>query len=183
VSRDHSTSPSLDRLTELAPPSSTAEIPDWERTEQALGSQLPSAYKLLVERYGCGRFGGHVRLFTPRRHARDFDIVTNNVEYTENMEDLWEGEPDAPDDIAEGSENKLIIWADTDDGDHLTWFVHPGQNPDSWQIMTISSDALRWEYHELSCIDFLYGILTGTVESDVVTLRNPSPPAFKSLDA
>ncbi|MFE7172432.1 hypothetical protein [Streptomyces sp. NPDC057616] len=46
-----------------------------------------------------------MRLFAPRRHAQDFDIVTNNVEYAENMEDLWEGEPDAPDDIGEGSEN------------------------------------------------------------------------------
>lgn len=182
MSQDHSTSSSLDRLTTLAPPPPPAETPDWKGTERALGSPLPSAYRLLVQRYGCGRFGDHIRLFTPRRHPQDFDIVTNNVEYTENMEDLWEGEPDAPDGIGEGSENKLIIRADTDDGDHLTWLVRPGQSADSWHIIAISSDALRWEQHELSCVDFIYGVLAGTVASDVVTLRTPSSPAFKSLD-
>ena len=181
MSPDRSPS-SLADLMEIAPPPAAVEHPDWPRTEQALGSPLPSTYKLLVERYGCGRFGNHIRLFTPRRGVKDFDLVTNNEEYTGNMEDLWDGEPDAPEEIFEESDNKLVIWADTDDGDHLTWLVRPGQDPETWPVMAITSDALRWEYHQMSCIDFVYGVLTGNLESNVVRLPGNSVPDFRSLD-
>lgn len=50
----------IDRLCELVPPpvNPVYHQGDWEAVESQLGLALPADYKLLIERYGRGSFGG-----------------------------------------------------------------------------------------------------------------------------
>ncbi|MBV9022448.1 MAG: SMI1/KNR4 family protein, partial [Streptomycetaceae bacterium] len=158
----------LQRLVRLAPPAVTPPPTDWSDAERRLGRPLPQDYKELVDTYGSGEFDEHVRLRGPDDTAAGRGIISMNDGYFEELEDIWEMNEEAPEEIAEEG-TTLVVWARTKDADTLNWLVLPGQAAEEWTVMVLNDDASVWEHYDMNGTAFLAAVLAGDIDSGILS--------------
>ncbi|WP_327287415.1 SMI1/KNR4 family protein [Streptomyces sp. NBC_01198] len=164
----------LERLTRLVPPPGRTAPTDWADAERRLGSALPADYRELVDTYGPREFAGHVRLRAPEGAGSGPGLIALNSGYFDELEDVWEMNGEAPEEIEEGA--TLVVWARTQDADTLNWLVRPGAEPEEWPVMVLNGDANEWETYPLSATAFLAGLLGGEIDSPILSCEL-TPPA------
>ncbi|MFJ9901896.1 SMI1/KNR4 family protein [Streptomyces sp. NPDC101152] len=173
----------LERLIRLAPPPPQPPSADWAPVEAALHRELPADYKALVGAYGSGSFCGYIELLVPADVRKAYDIVSFNDGRSDFAAEIWEEEDEQPEEFSADLGYELIAWAKTIDGDTLNWLAHPDQPPTAWRTLLVSRDiAEAWEHHDAPATAVLLGLLTGDIESDIIT-PDIDEPSFTSYPA
>lgn len=83
--------------------------------------------------------------------------------------DVWREEDEKPHEFSADLGYELIAWASTIDGDTLYWLAHTDQKPESWRTLLVSEDLAVWEHYDAPAPAVLLGLLTGEIDSDIVT--------------
>lgn len=139
---------------------------DWVRAERVLGTALPADYKRLVETYGAGMFDETVRLLVPDSAHAKCDLRAQATERDETLAGLWEVGEDKPAGLL-GAGARIVPWASEGlTGAFLYWLARPGRHPDEWTVLYNEGQGPLWEYHDMSCLDFLLAVLTGTAGTE-----------------
>ncbi|WP_405870260.1 hypothetical protein [Streptomyces sp. NBC_00005] len=159
----------LEELMRLVPPATRPPIGDWDSAEQALHHHLPTDYKDLVNLYGSGAFCGYLELLVPPGVWEPYDIVEFNDGHGDYAVDVWREEDEKPHEFSADLGYELIAWASTIDGDTLYWLAHTDQKPESWRTLLVSEDLAVWEHYDAPAPAVLLGLLTGEIDSDIVT--------------
>ncbi|MEV0373918.1 SMI1/KNR4 family protein [Streptomyces sp. NPDC050636] len=155
---------------------------DWESVEQALGVELPSDYKELIQAYGGSNWDDYLNLLEPGCRNEHYDLIEWYEQQAEALEDLWEFER-KPTELAENG-TRVIPWATTDNGECLYWLVRPGENSDQWTVMVNEARGDRWKHFPITCTEFLVSVLTGELHSDILSSFFPLPVhEFRQLDS
>lgn len=164
----------LERLVSLAaPPAATPPAADWADVERRLGHPLPADYKELADTYGNGQFDEHIRLWGPEDTPAGRGLISMNEGYFDDLEDVWEMEGEAPEEIEDGA--TLVVWARTKDADTLNWVVRPGVAPDAWPVMVLGADATVWENYDRNATRFLADLLSGEIDSGILSSELTPP--------
>ena len=168
-------------LTELTPPPSlTPTHADWAPVEAALHRELPADYKALVNTYGPGSFCEYITLMVPAAVRKAYDIVKSNDGHSDFAAEIWEDADEKPYEFSADLGYELVLWARTIDGDTLNWLAHPDRPPTAWRTLLVSRDvAEAWEHHDAPATAVLLGLLTGDIESDIIT-PDIDEPSFTS---
>ncbi|KAJ5082215.1 hypothetical protein N7532_011258 [Penicillium argentinense] len=135
----------------LSAPDSTTKK-DWEVIETQMETALPSDYKELID----------PRL--PKQALRPGGLTDYTTEANETM---WEIEAKPPELQIQGS--FVIPWATTDNGENLFWRCLPGQHPDEWTVLVNQGRDWMWEYHKMSCTEFLHSTLKKKIQSEILS--------------
>ncbi|SOE08990.1 SMI1-KNR4 cell-wall [Streptomyces sp. 2323.1] len=148
----------LNRLQQLCPPPEPSHSPiEWTAVERALGTQLPSDYKKLVERYGTGSFKGFLSILQPNAAHEALDIVKVTPSARNAVEKMSEWvEPPCP-------PCQLQPVAVTSNGDDIFWLMDPPENPDSWKVTVNDLDSEEWFIFDGHLTAFLLGFCTNDV--------------------
>lgn len=171
----------LQNLTELVPPPSPCPTHvDWAPVEAALHRELPADYKALVNTYGSGSFCHYMTLMVPADVWKAYDIVKANDGHSDFAAEIWEDADEQPYEFSAGLGYELVLWARTIDGDTLNWLAHSDRPPATWCTLLVSRDiAEAWEHHDAPATAVLLGLLTGDIESAVIT-PDIGEPSFTS---
>ncbi|MDQ8704698.1 SMI1/KNR4 family protein [Streptomyces sp. LHD-70] len=161
----------LARLVELIPPPVEPRVKEWHSAEQSLGVQLPSDYKELVHTYGGSNWDDYLYLLEPGCPNDNYDLIEWDEQQGEALDGLWEFEEKPTQLEEEGA--RVIPWATTDNGECLYWLIRPGQAPADWTVMVNEARGDQWEHHEVSCTQFLAGVLSGDLTSSLLSSRFP----------
>ncbi len=159
----------LTQLQDLAPPPDqplfAGTVPQWNEVEQKIGTALPQDYKILINLYGLGSFGGHVTLlnpFVPELGPNSAFSFYRAVNFWNEMEELRRENPEIyPPFSSYPSANGLLPWGkESSDGGLQCWLTEG--NPNDWKCIILDSDWTE-EYHEYhtTATGFLVGWLTG----------------------
>jgi hypothetical protein len=137
----------------LVPPAEVAQL------EQQLGTKMPMGYQDFVATLGVGILNDTVRVYTPRRIARELK------DFQQRWDEYWFWD-EGRDILSKEKALESIIIADTGNGDELIF--HPSQPNklyllprDSGQIFEPGSgldEAIEWILHS--------GVLFGDVEEE-----------------
>ena len=167
-----------DLITLVPPPERPKEVPTddvWRKQESQLGTALPSDFKMLVERYGTGRFGDLIWVMNPsakseflRVHwwlheARETERVMKlQSEYRPPPYGWW---PESP---------GLIPAAGTDNGDDFYWLAEEGVHPDAWRVAVRGSRDRTPLLFDRPFVAILLGILSGSLRLDALPCGLPA---------
>jgi len=125
----------------------------------------------LVDAYGPGEFDGHVRLRAPEGAGGGRGLIAMNDGYFDELEDVWEMNGEAPEEIEDEEDTTLVVWARTKDADTLNWVVRPGTEPEKWPVMVLNGDANDWETYPVTATAFLAGLLAGEIDSPILSFE------------
>ncbi|MGW6573566.1 SMI1/KNR4 family protein [Streptomyces sp. NPDC054945] len=171
----------LARLLEIAPAPSRPRDKDWCEVERALAVELPDDYKELIGVYGGSNWDDYLYILEPDCPNKHYDLLKWAKYQFEDLQDLWTVEKKPTELETEGS--VLIPWATTDNGECLYWLVLPGVEPNDWTVM-VNEVSDRWEHHPVSCTQFLASVLTGELQSNILSSLFPlATHEFRRLDA
>jgi hypothetical protein len=172
--------PPPERLSQLVPPPATvARDRPWDRTEGRLGRRLPQDYKELIGTYGGGEFDGYIGLLVPPPVRNGSEIAEYNDDRMDELAGLWAIADNRPAELAD-DDLVLVAWADTIDSDTLNWLVRPGQPAEKWPIAVLDADLGQCEIYDMVCTDFLAGLLSGEIDSPVLSHQlSPGPRTFR----
>ena len=165
---------SLEQLLEIAPPPILPPVDagtpqQWTQVEAALGTELPTDYKALVNAYGAGWFGNYLTVYDPFHPAHRYPSVLSvfKKSYDERLLVLAEREivydyerrflfsPDA---------NGLLPWGKDDNNGLFCWLTVGA--PDTWQTIVLSDDWDIFVQYPQTAVAFLVSWLTGRVDPD-----------------
>ena len=152
----------------LPPPALPVNKVDWVAVQEAIGTDLPSAYRRMVETYGSGCIDGFLWLLTPttnNRHLRLEDQVQVQTEALLALRgDLVEA---LPTNVSPSPESVpypifpepggLLPWLITDNGDVVYWATRGA--PDTWSVVTQSPRAGHWQEFALQSDEWLAQLL------------------------
>ena len=135
----------------------------WDRIEGALGTTLPSSYKVFIEYFGPGRFGEEFEYLTPGIENGVYELVHAVHQERESATRVsnqstalpWTAPPIYPD------PSGLLIFATLPE-DSLYWRTGP-KDPDSWQIVIPSKGGFSLVY-EGDIIGFVDDLLNESPE-------------------
>ena len=140
---------------------------DWGEAERRLAMKIPSDYRDLVNAGGAGLWFGTIRVYRPGDPLSDRDLLSSAAGF-EDLEVLWEmGESPPVDPMP--ADARLIEWASTTAGHVLYWWVEPGLLPERYPVYVGSEEGSRWEKFDFTTSRFLLGILSGRIESRILT--------------
>jgi hypothetical protein len=157
------------RLAEiLGPPETTPSVIDWIDIERRLGLMLPADYVQWAESYTSLYIDGFLRVL----HPVNFFSRTDKGGIGEDLMGVAEMDPPVRMEVYDSrgrilgeelpaypcypSENGLVPWGNTDNGDLLLW-ISEG-NPESWQIVVVDGDSHTWQEFECGFSEFLVGL-------------------------
>ncbi|WP_030731245.1 SMI1/KNR4 family protein [Streptomyces sp. NRRL S-237] len=160
----------LARLLEIAPAPNRPRDKDWGEVERALSVELPDDYKELIRVYGGSYWDDYLYVLEPDCPNKHYDLLKWAKYQFEDLQGLWTVEKKPAELETEGS--VLIPWATTDNGECLYWLVLPGVEPNEWTVM-VNEVSDRWEHHPVSCTQFLASVLTGELQSNVLSSLFP----------
>lgn len=173
----------LSRLVTLVPPPDrpleTPDVSVWNELEAELGTALPSDVKLLLRRYGTGRFGRLIWVLNPAASSRYLrvDLLMNEIREDERIMALQSGYRPPPYRLWPASPG-LIPAAGTDNGDEFFWLAERGVDPDDWRVAIRGSRDIAPELMDGPLIAILLGVLDTSVRLDA--LPSDVPPEFES---
>jgi len=171
---------SRDDLVRLVPPPSRQlGQPDWDAVEARLGTQLPSDYRWLVERYGPGSFDEFLHVFQPGSSVEPIQLEHQAERTAWALDYLRNGGEAIP-----YQNSELLSFGRTDNGDVCYWLRHPADNPDEWKVVVNEPRGPRWSTFERGVVEFLIGVLSGTHRVSVFPDDFPSDePEFAPYEA
>jgi hypothetical protein len=177
--------PSLSELrTMVAAPRGISPRTDWSEVQAALGFELPADYRRLVDEFGGGYLDDYLYLLEPRCRNPYYDLGEVRSERLEALQYLWDRGEERPDELSVQAEASVIPWATTDNGEVLYWLATPAAGPDDWVVMVNEARGPEWERFEVGCLEFLVGVLSGRIASDILSSRFPTHPhSFRSIPA
>lgn len=156
----------ITELAELVPPPCSPPTPtDWAAVEARLG-QLPSDYKTFIDLYGAGEFYGDLGVCAPDWIAtngmRD-DMAAMLHEYASIGTKSVPTAPISDNLDALGStSDTYLAWGGAGGGQVGFWRTTRGA-ADEWPVVVTDGDGI--DYAPEGLIAYLYGLLSGTVES------------------
>lgn len=164
---------SLQRLEQIAPPPTNlvdaGTEQDWPEVERILGTTLPDDYKRLINAYGTGKFSQFLYVLNPfaQKTERNFWRIKNDIldAYRASRRQFPEDFPDPPFPELHG----FLPWARTDNGNEIYW--QTSGEPDQWPIIMFESRRGSLERYELAPTEFITGLLSGGIKSNIF----PSP--------
>jgi len=156
--------PAWQRWRELVPPPDEPvdnDDLDWEFAQSQLNVRLPDDYRAYIDTYGVGYVN---RLFlvlhpTTELAAGNLADVAEGQGEVEGLSTLLRPPPYAWPGIGP---DRLMACATTTNGDVAYWYTD-GPDPGEWPIVLRNSAGDRWETFEMSLVELLLGIFTGTV--------------------
>lgn len=122
--------PTVEQLAEVVPPglASRSSI-DWQPTELALGTELPTDYKELIATFGAGSFDDDfIWLLSPQTN-KHLDLRTRYEDHVSALR-AWAETSGRPA-FDEGA-LALIPWAFTENGDTFYWVANESADPNEW---------------------------------------------------
>lgn len=168
----------------VTPPDGVAPRTDWSAIQEALGIELPTDYRQLVDEYGGGDIDDYFYLLEPHCRNPYYDLLEIGAERTEALQYLWDRGEERPEELAAETGAHVFPWATTDNGEALYWLMIPGVRPDDWVVMVNEARGPRWERFDVGCLEFLVNILSGHTTSDILSSLFPtSPHSFRSIPA
>ncbi|MFD3469295.1 SMI1/KNR4 family protein [Streptomyces sp. NPDC058682] len=171
----------LTRLLEIAPAPGQPRHKDWVEVERTLAVELPDDYKELIGVYGGSNWDDYLYVLEPDCPNRHYDLLKWAQYQFEDLVDLWRVEKKPAELDTEGS--VVIPWATTDNGECLYWLVLPGLEPNEWTVM-VNEVSDRWEHYPVSCTEFLASVLTGELQSNILSSLFPlATHEFRRLGA
>jgi hypothetical protein len=141
---------------------------DWTAVTAALGAMPPPDYVNLINTYGGGLFDGELVIFEPGASIDTYDLLREGLYRVQDVEELWSEDPDLPR-PAPLTRKRLINWAGTPGAEYLYWVIGDGAPSASWTVAVEQGEDNRWEFFDLTTVDFLHGILTGDVNSQFLS--------------
>ncbi|WP_431895935.1 SMI1/KNR4 family protein [Nonomuraea sp. bgisy101] len=148
---------------------------DWREVEAALGLVLPTDFKLLIERYGRGRFVDFLMPLTP---FGDNELLVRHARHLLDGERSFrESNPDKCPYPFYPEPGGLLPWAGTDNGDRLCWST-TGE-PDGWPIVVWNPRGWTYDAHDMGAVAFLHGWLSGRVSTTVFGDADETSPWFE----
>lgn len=147
--------PSIERLTEIMPPSDNAghDI-DWAEAQQAWGTEFPDDFKDFTQVYGPGTIENYLYIGTPQDLPKGSGVLTiRRMTPDETMlRELAAPFPAWP------LSNGLIGWGGTADADCAYWRTAP--TPQQWHIVLCRRHRTpEWVRLEVGFADFLLGAI------------------------
>ena len=165
----------IDDLVRLVPP---PEAPvdatgDWARVETDLGLELPSDFKMLIQRYGLGQFESFITPLNPfGRHA----MLIDEARRLQEDQPFREQHPDLSPCAFYPKLGGLLPWAGTDNGDRICWLTEG--HPDTWTTVIWNPRACKYDAHAVGAVGFLHGWLTGQISNTVLGDCDEAQPRF-----
>lgn len=165
----------LEMLVQLvAPPARPSSLNDWGRLREELGFDLPGDYVDMIDTFGGGRYDEYLWVLEPNCVNRHYDLQRSMEERADAFEMLREFGESPPVQLSvRGS--KIIPWASTDNGEFLYWLALPGVDANEWTVMVNEARGDWWEHFHLQCSEFLTGLLTGEIRSEILSSSFPLP--------
>lgn len=172
----------------VPPPSQPIDAPslaEWETYQLITGILLPPDFQELLSAYGSGDFDTVVFLYNPfcrslytmfKRTLYEIMVDLQGIRYLKTQGDA-ESFPYAvyPD------PGGVFPWARTSNGDQLFWLT-TGE-PSQWTIVLNESHSRLFEHFSCTTTEFLYGIMTGALHSEIISRDDfRSPPIFLQPD-
>ncbi|MGV9338135.1 SMI1/KNR4 family protein [Streptomyces sp. NPDC003688] len=172
MSHTHSAQPlrHIAPLTDLCPPPPDGgRNVEWADVERTLGIPLPADYKQLVQTYGGGLFVDLIWLLEPGCPEAMYDLVAQTTDREEILTELWAAGERRPPELDEDGA-RLVPWGYAEGAGHfLYWLIRPGTDPDDWTVVLNEGRGPLWEFHPVSCSEFLLEVLAGTTPSPYFT--------------
>jgi hypothetical protein len=167
----------------VAPPSGVVARADWADVQLALGVELPADYRRLIDEFGGGHIDDYLYLLEPQCRNPYYDLGEAASERLEALEYLWDRGEERPEELAETG-TRVCPWATTDNGEALYWLMKPESRPDDWVVIVNETRGPAWELFDVGCLEFLIGVLSGRITSDILSSLFPSSPhSFASIPA
>jgi hypothetical protein len=166
----------IDDLVRLVPP---PEAPvdaagDWGRFETDLALELPSDFKMLIQRYGLGQFESFITPLIPfGSHAM---LIDEARRLKEDDQPFREENRDISPYAFYPEPGGLLPWARTDNGDRLCWLTEG--RPDTWTTVTWNPRASHYDAHAVGAVAFLHGRLSGQISTTVFGACDDAQPWF-----
>lgn len=122
---------------------------DWAAAEARLGTALPSDYKELTERFGCGGFDDYLSVQMPDGIIEIAELLSER----EGTHGNGRWEPHRPFPAPGG----LLWWASTEHEQDFCWVAdHP--DPDCWSV--VHRNDHPWERYDGTTSEFVFRMLT-----------------------
>jgi len=166
----------IDDLVRLVPP---PEAPvdatgDWERVEADLGLELPSDFKMLIQRYGSGQFESFITPLNPfGPHPL---LIADARRLQEDDQPFREENPELSPYAFYPEPGGLLPWAGTDNGDRICWLTEG--HPHAWTTVTWNVRSCVYDAHAVGAVGFLHGWLTGQISTTVFGDCDDAQPWF-----
>ncbi|MFE1319628.1 hypothetical protein [Kitasatospora phosalacinea] len=145
----------------------------WASLAAALGTGLPAEYRELMELYGSGQWGGHLRFHTPLRKG-GHDFLEHQRDTCESYLLFREDEPDDFPLAVWPEPGGFLPFATSAYGDELGWLAE-GPDPDRWPLIVYPRHVDQGPPLEGGLVDVLLAWLRRALEA-------PGLPTFDEDD-
>jgi hypothetical protein len=157
---------SIDTLLGLMPPPANPveTSGNWDEVEDRLGTKLPDDYKAFIQAYGSGSINDFASVMNAFSALPGVNLLDRfNLEAESHLEvQNYFGEKPHELYPAKGG---LLPVAATDNGDTVYWQTN-GLSKD-WTIVVNESRGPDYQSFECGLTEFLEGLLTGGIASDI----------------
>ncbi len=153
---------SIGDLTEFIPPPSVAAKPNWPLVEAQLGTELPFEYKMIVDAFGLGTFGGIMTLFTPMAERSHLNLISHH-EYVQANLHLYSGFIDYPIFPDRGG---LLAFGACENWEMFYWITEG--KPNEWPILLNEQRGPRYDRFEVTLSEFMTGLLRQELKPSVL---------------
>lgn len=161
----------LDRIQRLMPPPDQVPRVDWSTAPVLAGFQFPSDYRAFVDRYGAGRLGDELSVFTPLMSgawigaANGFEAMTGFTEHEVGraMREMREAWPEHFPFSFHPEPDGLLAWARNPNSDACFWHMN-GPDPDTWPVYVWNRGgrgAAAWSRYDDGMTGVVHDALTG----------------------
>ncbi|MDO4258067.1 MAG: hypothetical protein Q4C87_00945 [Actinomycetaceae bacterium] len=179
-SKEHSDDTGLTQLNSLCLPPSRPVLYDHRiRFSELLPHALPADYLELVDAYGDGTFNDLITLFSPYCLLSERSYFLINQQRLEDLEaePSYTAPPSFPYTLIE-----LRLWAESDNDDFFYWAWSDQAKGEYTIVVRNPSEEQAWEIHHLTFASFLHQLLSGTLETEMVSLACiDTPPSFTPI--
>jgi len=153
----------IEALVKIVPPPAAPDEAfsgPWKPIETLLGTGLPQDYKDFVRLYGAGNYMDFLGINVPRTRSPYVRLETEAYAVAQLFRTMqantYEPWPEIDD---------LLSFGRTDDGDYLFW--RRAGPPDEWKVVVWSRGFDTFETFDCGLADFLVGLATGGIDSDL----------------
>lgn len=178
---------SLAQLLRLAPapaaPTHGGSLPEFAAIETALGTRLPSDFKLLLETYGTGSWLDFYWIVNPLDPRMSGFWLDSNHSEMRFWRELRHEDPKLIPFPIWPDPGGLLVWGGNENGGTLFWLTEG--DPNTWPTVTTVDRTPEFDRFDQSCTDLLLGAVTksnpvlAVVPWELASARgHDAPPLF-----
>ena len=166
-----------DLLTRIAPP------PAHPRASTAApdgGTTWPEDLAHLYSVYGTGSFDIFISILANKKRepyissavaTRKFlEALEETISFDETIRPLLQTLREA---------STVTVWASTDNGDQCLWLPPTSKAPE--RVIIVDSKCTEWATYKTSVTEFLYGLLTRTVDCPILVYGEHFPTSYADM--